>query len=265
LARVGGFERAVTPIRPGRRINISTNMGQAIAGTLYYELAVAEKALSSKEMRKFSAEVYEFAKDDFGQFVDARALTNPKALHHVYEWNAIGSNRLWRLKKNNKGNGFVAGYSFILSKRKAPIHPDLKVPGPNGRKVTKSQIFKQKAAVMELGIPVTMRRRSPGGRYMAFIARSFRGHTNKRGIAFSTGPIRVNLPGGIMTKGGFAKVFNSYFGGRMFTERLNKSGVINKPVRRIEKSSSVPAHIANPHPKSKPTRSAIEGAVRLRG
>jgi hypothetical protein len=77
------------------------------------------------------------------QYIDIQARSNPKALHHVYEWNQTGSpsSRLFDLNYTVSNLGLSLNSKFRQSRT---ISENMTVP------------FYNKAKIMEDGIPVTI-------------------------------------------------------------------------------------------------------------
>ena len=136
----------------------------------------------------------------FKQYVDSNARVNPQLLHHIYEWNQIGSPnaRLFDIDYVVTGKGLSFNSTFRQS-------DSIK----NGSRVP----FYDKARVMEEGLSVTI---VPKQRVLAF---EQNGET-----VFTTKPVVVDNPGG-QTAGEYEKVFREFFG-RYFTQAfLVSSGV----------------------------------------
>lgn len=137
--------------------------------------AVIRKSLSNKALRVIG--------DSFAEYADARAMMNPESLHHVYEWDETG-NANSRLFKPVISNG-VLSFSFL---------PSIK-PSRNS-----SQVFANKAAVMELGRPITI---SPkNGSVLVF---EVDGET-----VFTPYPVVVQNPGGDSVQGSFESIYKGW-------------------------------------------------------
>lgn len=125
--------------------------------------------------------------------VDRFSAPNKKAMHHIYEWNKIGypAARLFVLNYVPLTSGaFVNEITFKESKVPVPIDPELLIPGKTGKIVTARNVFRRKAEVMELGLPV------------AFEAKKTLAFMTKAGMHFA-GPgtrIVISTPGGKYTK-----------------------------------------------------------------
>jgi hypothetical protein len=159
---------------------------------------------------------------------NAMGRSAKKRLHHVYEWGGVGkeSGRLFRLiKKQASGGNASVYYRFNNSKKMSPIARSLKVPGPTGKIVKTSGIFKKKAEVMESGRPVS------------FIT--------KRHIAFSSGngivfippgkTISIKSPGGNETTGSFEEHFRTWWMIN-FPTSLDSAGIPQKLERNIARA-----------------------------
>jgi len=143
-----------------------------------------------------------------------------KSFHHVYEWGQVGteSGRLFRIfKKQETGGSASIYYKFNNSRKKSPISNILTTPGPSGRSVTRSGIFKKKAEVMESGKEVSF----ITSRYIAFSPKS-------GGIVFVPPgrTIKIKNPGGEGTSGSFEKHFRSWWA-MNFNKIFNESGITN--------------------------------------
>lgn len=170
-----------------------------------------------------------------------------KKFHHIYEWGQVGTEqgRLYRLIKRQTGsNSIEVYYRFNNSKLKSPISKDLKVPGPTGKTVNKSGIFKRKAEVMESGKPVS------------FIT--------QRTIAFSSGgslvfvppgkTINIKNPGGAETSGSFNSHFVAWWNIN-FPASLDRLGII----KRLE--SNVAASLSRNGSGKNESRRAIQSTL----
>lgn len=235
----------VQPKRSGGKITTETNLVSAVSGTLFYELMVFWYAIGDdRAMSRYNDKIFEKLKKNYGKYLDGKARAMPRQYHHVYEWNMLGkeAGRLWKLTKRNSGkNTMDIKYQFIQSKRVAPIDPILRTPGPTGKVVKKSSVFKNKAFVMEENLPVTMRPKN--GKWLAIPNRFV--FSPGKNIMFSRGPVTVRNPGGNDTKYSFAKTFNGYFASGLAVKDLKASGVLDTPARITKRAGeNVPSAIA---------------------
>jgi hypothetical protein len=232
------------PGRGGRNVGIETNMTEAVSGTLYYELMAAWYSIGDEDaMRKYNDKIFKSVNKNFGRHLDGRAAAMPKKYHHVYEWGGVGNSksRLWKLQKRNTGNDrMIIRYDFLTSKKVAPIHPSLQKPGPSGKFVKKSTVFKNKAFVMENGIPVTIRPKT--AKWLA-IPSTFDFNSTAT-INFTRGPVRIQNPGGTGVRFSFAQTFNGYFSSGLAVKHLNSDGTLQTPARLTRKAGEdVPSAI----------------------
>jgi hypothetical protein len=133
-------------------------------------------------------------------YIDANARVNPQVLHHVYEWDRVGSPdaRLYDIQYVSTGAGLSINSTFRQS---SSIKNGSKTP------------FYDKARIMENGIPVTI---VPKQKALAF--------EQDGEIVFTTKPVRVSNPGG-QVQGEYERVFDSFFS-RYFTQSfLESSGI----------------------------------------
>lgn len=138
------------------------------------------------------------------EFVDANARVNPEMLHHVYEWNMVGSPsaRLYDLGYTVSGLGLSIKSSFRQS---TTVKAGSRVP------------FYDKATIIENGIPVVIRPKK--AKALAF--------SQNGEDVFSKGPITVENPGGTAAEKGFEKTMDLFFN-RYFTQAFLKASGIGK-------------------------------------
>lgn len=179
-----------------------------VSAALYYQAQVMAGLSSNAGFKKlFQDTIYKQILEDFGAYIDAKARMNPKSLHHVYEWNKVGSreHRLFKLtKKNNSGLSFGIRYSFLTSKTF--------VPGDSKRR----HVFKNKAAAMESGKPLIIR-----PRYATRLVFEIDGEK----IFMPAGkPVTVKRPGGAAATNQFSLAYSRFFSGNLVSESIKKSG-----------------------------------------
>ena len=142
--------------------------------------------------------------DTLKEFIDANARVNPEILHHVYEWNMVGSpsGRLYDLDYTVSGLGLSIKSSFSQS---SSIKAGSKVP------------FYNKATIIENGIPVVIKPKK---------ASVLRFEENGEEV-FSKSPITVENPGGTAAEKGFEKTFDIFFN-KYFTQAFLKTSGIGE-------------------------------------
>lgn len=144
------------------------------------------------------------------QYVDVEARSNPKALHHVYEWNQTGSptSRLFDLNYTVSNLGLSINSTFRQSRS---VSENMTAP------------FYNKAKIMENGIPVTI---SPTrSQVLKF--------SGPNGDVFTKKPIKVDSPGGDAVFGSFESTVDIFISRYFRQSFLRASGLydyIKKPV-----------------------------------
>lgn len=136
------------------------------------------------------------------QYIDTMARVDPQMLHHVYEWNKVGSPsaRLFDVQHVVRGNGVT----FIPSFRQSTsLKQGSKVP------------FKNKAAIMENGVSVTIRPKT--STVLAF--------ESQGEMVFTRKEVTVSDPGGQLVEGAFEKAFDTFFRAYFTQAFLYASGV----------------------------------------
>lgn len=188
-----------------------------ISAAIYYQAMVASKITTNKQFQtKFQSILFNQIKKDFGNYVDAQARTNPKTLHHVYEWKKVGvpSGRLFDLKVGQKeGLSFKIVSEFKPSKSMVPT---------NFGKTR--HVFTNKAAVMEAGMPITIRPK------------------NAERLVFEMDGLVIRMPKGmpvVVKKPGGGKATSRYSiaHARFFTGNLVNLSIKNSKFQQIFSSS----------------------------
>jgi hypothetical protein len=138
------------------------------------------------------------------QFIDTNAKVSPQLLHHVYEWDRVGSPkaRLFDIDYTISKIGLTFKTSF---KQSTSIKNGSNVP------------FYNKAEIMENGVAVTIRPKKAN--VLAFSADGE--------DVFTAGPVVVDNPGG-QTQGQFENVINNFFGVYFRQSFLRASGLQEK-------------------------------------
>ena len=136
------------------------------------------------------------------QYVDAEARSNPKALHHIYEWYQTGSPsaRLYDFDYtvSNLGLSFKSSFSQSQTVSNGSLTP-----------------FYNKAKIMEEGIPVTI---SP--KKAEKLVFEIDGET-----IFTNKEITVANPGGDFVEGSFERITDQFFKSYFKQSFLKSSGL----------------------------------------
>lgn len=198
-----------------------------VAAYAYYNSEVMANLMSSSGFkRKFNSVIFNRIEEDFGNYVDAKARSSKRSLHHVYEWGRTGSKeaRLFELsKKDTEGISFQISYSFLPSKSFAKSE---------GKR---RHVFINKASVMEAGMPLKI---SP--KYSERLVFESNGYK----VFMPKGKsVTVKRPGGAGVKNSFVMTFGHFFKGNLVNESIKKSGFQNIFKSSMAKALSVPQDI----------------------
>lgn len=136
------------------------------------------------------------------QFIDVNARMSPELLHHIYEWQKVGSPEARLFDIDYKITGI--GITFTSSlKQSQSIKNGSNVP------------FYDKARIMEEGVAVTIRPKK---------ANALRFEIEGQEV-YTSREVTVDNPGG-QTKGQFENVLNNFFGVYFRQSFLNSSGLL---------------------------------------
>lgn len=198
-----------------------------ISAYAYYNTEVMANLMSNSGFkRKFNSVIFNQIEEDFGNYVDAKARSSKRSLHHVYEWDRTGSKgaRLFKLnKKDTEGISFQISYNFLPSKSFAK--------GESKRR----HVFINKASVMEEGMPLKI---SP--KY----AERLVFETNGYKVFMPKGKsVTVKRPGGSGVKNSFVMTYSHFFKGNLVNESIKRSGFQNIFKSSMARALSVPQDI----------------------
>lgn len=196
--------------KPNLKYPIEESLVAQISASIYYKTMVMSELTTSNSFRaKFNKIIFDQIDIDFGNYVDSQARTKPKSLHHVYEWQKTGVQeaRLFRLNRLDVGAlGFSVSYSFKQS-RSAVTNKNSK----------RKYIFKNKAEVMEKGIPVVVAPRfaerlvfDSGLGYTVFMPKG--------------ASVTITRPGGVAAKESFKTAYKIFFTSNLVNLSIKKSG-----------------------------------------
>lgn len=180
------------------RVTMNANtLEKQLTNIVKYSTGFLEGAQSGKKV--FLDNMGSRVIEALNRYVDAMARSDREALQHVYEWYQTGSPaaRLFDLTYTVSNVGLSVKSSFTQSRS---ISKDSSTP------------FYDKARIMELGIPVTIKPK----RASALVFEDA-GQT-----VFTKKPITVHNPGGTDAQYGYGMVFDSFFE-NYFTQAFLKS------------------------------------------
>lgn len=228
LVRVAsGFERLMVGSKGTGMLKDST-VAQ-ISAALYYQAHVLNKLTNNKQFKEaFKKTIFDQIMKDFGNYIDAKARTNPKSLHHVYEWKKVGnpSSRLFALTMiDGSGISFKIGYEFKESKSF--------VPTQKGRR---KHVFKNKASVMEAGQPLVISPRN--AQRLVF---EVDGETVFLPIGRS---VTIKSPGGRKSTNQFDLAYSQFFRGNLVNESVKRSGFQRIFSQASAKALRIPGNIS---------------------
>ncbi len=136
------------------------------------------------------------------QFIDVNARMSPELLHHIYEWENVGSPEARLFDIDYKITGIGITFSSSL-KQSQSIKNGSNIP------------FYNKAKIMEEGIGVTIKPRR---------ANALRFEVDGQEV-YTSRQVVVENPGG-QTHGQFENVLNNFFGIYFRQSFLNSSGLL---------------------------------------
>ena len=147
----------------------STELNKILNNTIEYSTGFIQGI--ELERIFFNERLGNFVVEALEKYIDAKARSNPKALHHVYEWNMVGdpSARLFSFSSKATNNLIMFVASFKQSKSVSD---------------TSTEPFTNKAEVMENSMTVTI---------------------------FTSKTITIEDPGGPFVAGSFEKTVNDFF------------------------------------------------------
>ena len=219
-----------------------------ISAALFYKTNVMAKLISNKEFQYFfNNTIFNQIEKDFGEYIDAKARTSPRSLHHVYEWGKTGdtSARLFKINKvTDMGLGFTLNYEFLDSTSFVPAKSS------NHR-----HVFIKKAEVMEQGKTVIISPRS--SERLVF-------QIDEETIFMPKGKsVTVTKPGGVATKNSFISSYKYFFTGQLVNLSIKRSGFQKLFNSKITKALNVPVQIKTVKYKFSPNSIANQADASL--
>jgi hypothetical protein len=154
------------------------------------------------------------------EYVDAEARSNPKALHHIYEWYKTGS-----------PSARLFDFDYTVSNLGLSFNSTLKQSSSLSQ--GSSTPFYNKARIMEEGLPVTISPKK--AKVLVF-------ESNGETI-FTSNDINIDNPGGDYVAGSFERIIDEFFNVYFRQSFLASSGLksyINNPIlykKNIKKGS----------------------------
>jgi hypothetical protein len=181
-----------------------------ISAYLYYNANVISKLTENKQFQnKFSETIFNQINKDFGEYIDAKARTSPRSLHHVYEWKKVGNKnaRLFELNLISQD-----GLSFKISTAFKPSRSLVPLSGGTKRRHT----FANKATIMEAGMPLKI---SPKNATRLVFESDGETVFMPKGAS-----VMVKRPGGPGVKNQYFLAHSRFFTGQLVNQSIKRSG-----------------------------------------
>ena len=222
-----------------------------ISAAIYYHAQVVSSITASKAFeKKFQSVIFKQIDQDFGLYVDSQARMNPKSLHHMYEWKSVGnkSSRLFNLSILS-----TDGLSFKITSRFLPSKSS--VPNEFSKR---RHVFKNKASIMEAGMPLTIHPRS--AERLVF--------ETSTGVVYMPkgASVTVTRPGGGKATGRFKIAYAQFFTGNLVNLAIKRSGFQQIFNSSLTKAMRVPSDVRkvkysfSPNTLTMQANSALEAA-----
>lgn len=206
---------------------IKDSLVAQISAYAYYNSEIMSGLMSHTGFKKqFNNTIFKQIEEDFGNYVDAKARSSQRSLHHVYEWNRNGDKeaRLFKINKTDKEQiSFTISYKFLPSKSFAKNEGKRK------------HVFINKAAVMEQGLLLKI-----FPKYAERLVFEVNGYK----VFMPKGKsVTVNRPGGAGVKNSFVMTYSHFFKGNLVNESIKRSGFQNIFRSSMAKALALPSDI----------------------
>jgi hypothetical protein len=155
--------------------------------------------------QKFNLQLGQYSLEILNKFIDSKARMSPDQLHHVYEWDQVGSPgaRLFEIETSATQTSIIFYGRFLPSKSVND---------------TSSEPFVQKAEIMENSIMIEISPKSSN-----VLAFEVDGET-----VFTTDSIYIANPGGDAVAGSFGRVVEDFFDNYYTNTVLLQAGIFQK-------------------------------------
>jgi hypothetical protein len=153
---------------------------------------------------RFNEQLGELSSEMLKKYIDSRARADRQSLHHIYEWDSVGSpsGRLFEIQSKASTTNITFWGSFLPSRSVSD---------------TSGDPFVNKAEIMENAILIEV---TPKNNVLAFEAD---GET-----VFTTDTVYIANPGGDEVAGSFGKVVEEFFDSHFTAQVLIQSGLDKK-------------------------------------
>ena len=221
-----GLERLMAGNRDG--VLKDSTVAQ-ISAYLYYNANVIAKLTKNKQFQSvFSETIFNQIQKDFGEYIDAKARTSPRSLHHVYEWKKVGNKgaRLFELSlMSQDGLSFRIATSFKPSRSLVPLSGGTK----------RRHVFINKASVMEAGVPLKI---SPKNATRLVFESDGETVFMPKGAS-----VVVKRPGGPGVKNQYFLAHSRFFTGQLVNQSIKRSGFQRIFNAGMAKALNIPSNI----------------------
>lgn len=234
----------------GQRVDgaIKDSTVAQVSAALFYQTNVMAKLISNVAFQNsFQKTIFSQLQKDFGEYIDAKAKTSYRSMHHVYEWGRSGnkSSRLFELKKlPSDGLSLKLNYELLDSVSFVPAK------NSNHR-----HVFVKKAFIMEEGKPVVITPRRAERLVFQIDGESIFMPKGKS--------VTVSKPGGAATKNSFLSSYKYFFTGQLVNMSIKKSGFQRLFNSSITKALRIPVQIKTVKYKFSPNTIATEADAAL--
>ena len=233
------------------KLSITKSSIDQLESEINLKVKAVHKMTHPDFLQEISKAAFVIIGEKFMLAADRFSATNPKVMHHVYEWNRMGrpKSRLFVLNRVAlTGGSFTTQATFLKSKTNVPIKPELSVSGKSGKRAKKRNVFADKARIMEEGIQIN---------YVTRRVQVFSDGFEPRFIAAGT-PIHIKNPGGRFVKNSFGRFMQSWYA-KNAQPVMNSSGLYEKIA--LETAKVLNKKNAGPADMMKVTKQVVNAVV----
>lgn len=222
-------------VKPAFKWDLGGMPEKAVAMATFYSSMISSMTQNQTVYNKLTKSGAKMITNYFEAYIDHLARANPKAYHHLYEFNSIG-NKTSRLFKATIKNGQIS-YDFIESRK----------PNEDG------YTFSRKAFIMESGTPVEIFPRES-----SLLAYEMDGD-----MVFSRYSY-VENPGGEDVVNSFTKTFEKFFSSKLPEVALKEGGFYDTVIGGIEREvKSKGESVAKTKSSSSAKTRGLESAIKI--
>lgn len=218
------------------RFNVDQKSLDNLMTEVFQKVEGMKILMSPAAKQEFAKASFTILAKEFIRRTSILANANPRVYHHIYEWNHVGdpAHKLYRITRARVSGGVLSiNSSFLQSNVPVPIDPILRRPGSNGKIVTKSSIFRNKAEMMESG--------KPSKPFSAKNAKALAYVSNGKIVFVKRPQTRIiRNPGGRATVGAYTRQFYRWFGNpATINAAISRSGLYEAIEKNVARSLNV--------------------------